>query len=1157
MSSVEEVAKLPSPPVPRPQASTPDDAANAATVNANPTFMPMMPTPSVAMEQTNTITPANGGMFVFNAATSPNRLQRVALSPDEVNDFLRWREAAQVTRQQETSQMEANMASTAPNNNSGLIYNNAPVDFSSQTGVIPVNREEAFRVNNKGEERRPAAKRQALSRGSRQLHQMYTSIGDNENDRNAALLGFLARPDMKANTMSVAMSNPKVKAAMDLSANVGRMWERAVETDKSRARVSDDRQSFAQSLESAAVGSPDREGGASLRSIGGLLGMSAATTQRKLSAATKKRKRHKDKDDAGLLWSQVPKRRGHSQFTDEFKAKLHEWFLNCPHVVTSPIKGDTLLVMNNETGKKERVSKLLLEIPFRELHNLLISPVSEGGFAEARDKSGKVVISDTALRYLAPPQLRKMTARHKQMCGCEMCITIRSLQLSLNAFRVRYARTLQKSADDAPAGANKDSLQAKATEYRNAAFVGGDLKSPLHLKPNDALEAMQCQPIAGLGYRHWKCSTGSCEDCPNYPVPTSEQTTDDTAPTIFFHQYLPFTRCSEHGTLELRSKECAKCNDLPNGVKRGKIRTRKHLTRCERPIGKFMVDIYLPKLLKYAYHFALFVILSKNACGKLRDEAFRKNVGSVKTIRDYAERLDAKFNLEIQTEHFGNGRSLSLEGVSCRTHAVEAIQALVNGETIDESTRLHFHSHFSDYSRQDAATTTAHLNVLLDSLEKSGEMGKNGTMFDDTDGCSKQYRCAKAYFLLSQVAIARGITIDRAIGAPGHGKDLVDALNAIDKHFLGRKMCLIGTPEANESECRMEAASMIERGNASKSLAEECARLCRDPSRQHGVKGYKKHAKREANATMKERTYHVQDPADVKYKNLKIQADKMPKGIGLMECHHIRAEPELGLGVVAMRRIPCACDGCLEQLAKPWLPGLDASKQPRFAKGNKNCHWWSMFEGLNDWHIVELHRVRQKIAAVDEIAGNEYNEAQDVVLDAFAVRMAEDVVAGRNGAFMTEDPDTDGYYVVEWSSSPYTLQEDVELDEFDPPLRLSAGELVVDAHYYNKVPTTRKWYTRSALATVVRMKQVVAADLEMHSISDTNKLPSVCSRHTKREATSKGAKRVADDDVDAIAEEIATRTALDYDELSDESDEDSEEESDEESDEEASDTEEE
>ena len=38
--------------------------------------------------------------------------------------------------------------------------------------------------------------------------------------------------------------------------------------------------------------------------------------------------------------------------------------------------------------------------------------------------------------------------------------------------------------------------------------------------------------------------------------------------------------------------------------------------------------------------------------------------------------------------------------------------------------------------------------------------------------------------------------------------------------------------------------------------------------------------------------------------------------------YHIRCDPELGSGFCAMRRIPCACCGCVEQLSKPWLHNL-------------------------------------------------------------------------------------------------------------------------------------------------------------------------------------------------------------------------------------------
>jgi len=108
--------------------------------------------------------------------------------------------------------------------------------------------------------------------------------------------------------------------------------------------------------------------------------------------------------------------------------------------------------------------------------------------------------------------------------------------------------------------------------------------------------------------------------------------------------------------------------------------------------------------------------------------------------------------------------------------------------------------------------------------------------------------------------------------------------------------------------------SMLE--GAKKSLAEECARLCSLPERSGGVKSEGgKRAKREGEAKMKERRYHVQDP--------------------------------------------CACDACLSQLDEPWKPGVEPENQPRFASSTK-CIYWPNFKqgagepGLNDWKIISL-----------------------------------------------------------------------------------------------------------------------------------------------------------------------------------------------------------
>ena len=47
----------------------------------------------------------------------------------------------------------------------------------------------------------------------------------------------------------------------------------------------------------------------------------------------------------------------------------------------------------------------------------------------ARDEDGKIIISDSTLRSLLPPQLKKMSARYKIMCGCECCISAKSLMI--------------------------------------------------------------------------------------------------------------------------------------------------------------------------------------------------------------------------------------------------------------------------------------------------------------------------------------------------------------------------------------------------------------------------------------------------------------------------------------------------------------------------------------------------------------------------------------------------------------------------------------------------------------------------------------------------------------------------------------------------------
>jgi hypothetical protein len=126
------------------------------------------------------------------------------------------------------------------------------------------------------------------------------------------------------------------------------------------------------------------------------------------------------------------------------------------------------------------------------------------------------------------------------------------------------------------------------------------------------------------------------------------------------------------------------------------------------------------------------------------------------------------FNYEIQSQHFGNNRSLSIEGSSIEFHDENGI-------------RLEVHSHFADKSDQNVASTHAHMDVLIRYPICQGVLQHGGLMLDDTDGCAKQYGYATALFLLTLLSCVHNVTIDRAVGAPGHGKDIVDGLNAADK----------------------------------------------------------------------------------------------------------------------------------------------------------------------------------------------------------------------------------------------------------------------------------------------------------------------------------------------------------------------------------------
>jgi hypothetical protein len=206
-------------------------------------------------------------------------------------------------------------------------------------------------------------------------------------------------------------------------------------------------------------------------------------------------------------------------------------------------------------------------------------------------------------------------------------------------------------------------------------------------------------------------------------------------------------------------------------------------------------------------------------------------------------------------------------------------------------------------------------------------------------------------------------------------------------------------------------------------------------------------------------------------------------------------------------------------LKKEWDPTLPFEQQPRYA-ASTNCKLYEIFQGLNDWKIITLVDTEESYLEAND-------EVHELVLAGIAITLSRSVAIGGYGAVMTDDPKSDGYYVLQWESEPRILEEGIDVDG----VFIAKGELVLDGIYLNKVPRAKQWYTKApsddeeSLRTLVQMKHVVLANLNLTGESQNQKLPRNCDRTTARQL---GTLRVSDGEHDLISDEISRRDRLEF-----------------------------
>mmetsp|Transcript_49984 Transcript_49984/g.50829 ORF Transcript_49984/g.50829 Transcript_49984/m.50829 type:complete len:132 (-) Transcript_49984:258-653(-) len=118
-------------------------------------------------------------------------------------------------------------------------------------------------------------------------------------------------------------------------------------------------------------------------------------------------------NNKSIIYCQVIKRKGHKKVDPDLEKWVQQWVRNSEVCVQSPIKDDVVTIQDlSHQNNKRKIPKILLQCSVRELHNELVKE------PEVRDANGNVLVSDWKLRDLMPPEVRRPSKEHKQMCSC-------------------------------------------------------------------------------------------------------------------------------------------------------------------------------------------------------------------------------------------------------------------------------------------------------------------------------------------------------------------------------------------------------------------------------------------------------------------------------------------------------------------------------------------------------------------------------------------------------------------------------------------------------------------------------------------------------------------------------------------------------------------
>ena len=191
-------------------------------------------------------------------------------------------------------------------------------------------------------------------------------------------------------------------------------------------------------------------------------------------------------------------------------------------------------------------------------------------------------------------------------------------------------------------------------------------------------------------------------------------------------------------------------------------------------------------------------------------------------------------------------------------------------------------------------------------------------------------------------------------------------------------------------------------------LSSHCVQILGHANRKNGLhhpdsKGFLKRATKEC-------IYLERKTDNREAKGISVILLGLPKGQkeGIMSKYQIRADHELGIGKIAVRKIACFCDGCT---MKSYLPLSE-----RYIGDGEECALFPIMQGLNKWYICQFESNTKK-CDVEEFEETKKRTLAGGKLLSSSVNESEFGAHGVPG-----DPQTH-YYICQWIGKPYELEK--------------------------------------------------------------------------------------------------------------------------------------